>query len=62
MENQDDRVLEYYFFTHGIRNVRYASPELISETLLHYTKLNETQRKALLVGYEKNKNKLYNLP
>lgn len=61
MESQNDNLLAYYFFLHGIRNARYASPELISQTLSLYKKLDEKQKQALRAGYEKNKNKLYNL-
>lgn len=53
--------MEYYFFLHGVTNLRYAAPELIRETLSLYEKLDQHQRVALQAGYEKSKKKLYNL-
>ena len=61
MTLKEDKLMEYYFFLHGVTNLRYAAPELIRETLSLYEKLNQHQRVALQAGYEKSKKKLYNL-
>ena len=61
MTEGEEQLIGYYFYIHGIRNIRYASPELISQTLSLYKKLDKKQKQALVAGYEKNKNKLYNL-
>ena len=61
MTEGEEQLIGYYFYIHGIHNLRYASPELISQTLSLYKKLDKKQKQALVAGYEKNKNKLYNL-
>lgn len=57
----EDVLLLYFFHMHGLRNIRYAPPELLIPMHQTYKNLTPTQMHVLKGMYEKNKSKVFKL-
>ena len=54
-----DELQAYFFHIHGIRNIRYATPEILRSVCNRYKLLTNQEKYILKQSYEKNKSKVF---
>lgn len=57
----EDELLSYFFHLHGIRNIRYSTPEYLKIIYNRYKNLTPNQKSKLKDDYKKNKSKVFKL-
>lgn len=57
----EEELLAYFFHHHGVRNIRFAPPEVILPLHRTFTTLSKKEKIELIAMYKKNKSKVFKL-